>query len=406
MNSASEPDKGAIQAPASTSEPGQGFFAVDPISAECAFQRGMNAGIAYLVLARFSQRDNVITGAGAQAVRKYGGMSQYRSQRAILDLEHTGLLSPVGQAYRRSLTMLSEVAHQGKITDRQAEVIRRVANGTDPIHRSRDPDYAIAMSLVAKGAMFRSAVGRFCLPERILTWLPNCFVDGLDNEYESPLMRLRHLSDPCLGILLVNVYRHTDLAENCGIHWNKYRQKWTRHTVGQQGKFTVYGFTKGQQTVWPIMGKPFLTGERGDDDRDLGADDFFDAWELLDDTGFIETVPHIVESDGAEAMPLFPYGAYGRGTEIEQGLAENLHAIARQMVTDGQYKHACKSVGKDVRLCALPSHYRQVQMIGIARPVFRAHTQNTAAWVANFQKPQPDISAMIMDQQRAHMHSA
>src|SRR4051794_36430469 len=60
-----------------------GFFAIDRRAWAEACAAGMNAAVAYLVLARGTSRDNRTTAWSVQAVEKYTSISRGRAQQAL-----------------------------------------------------------------------------------------------------------------------------------------------------------------------------------------------------------------------------------------------------------------------------------------------------------------------------------
>ena len=69
------------------------FFAVDRRAWARACGLGMNAAVAYLVLARFSGPDQRTTKAGTNAVETYTGISRQRAKAAVAALEQNGLIT-------------------------------------------------------------------------------------------------------------------------------------------------------------------------------------------------------------------------------------------------------------------------------------------------------------------------
>ena len=70
------------------------FFAVDYGAWPAVCGQGLNAAVAYVVLARFSGRDNMHTAASIQAIEKYTGMGRERA-RASVD----ALIAEIGRAH-------------------------------------------------------------------------------------------------------------------------------------------------------------------------------------------------------------------------------------------------------------------------------------------------------------------
>ena len=98
---------------------------------------------------------------------------------------------------------------------------------------------------------------------------------------------------------------------------------------------------------------PFLTGKFAEEDgrrRDTGIQVFWDAWSVLNDTGLVEMVGHLVEADTDDAEIIHPCDG---GDEIEQQLSEAAHRAGNALLTDGQQHWA---VGQSVILVPVRAH--------------------------------------------------
>src|SRR3954465_14652799 len=77
-----------------------GFFAVDRRTWARTCSLGMNAVVAYLVLARGTARDNRTTAWSVQAVEKYTSISRGRAQQALELLAKNGLIEVLREGTR------------------------------------------------------------------------------------------------------------------------------------------------------------------------------------------------------------------------------------------------------------------------------------------------------------------
>ena len=77
-----------------------GFFAVDRRAWARACSAGMNAAVAYLVLARGTGRDNRTTAWSVQAIEKYTSISRGRAQQALELLAKDGLVEVLREGTR------------------------------------------------------------------------------------------------------------------------------------------------------------------------------------------------------------------------------------------------------------------------------------------------------------------
>ncbi|HLM41154.1 MAG TPA: hypothetical protein VK434_16375 [Microvirga sp.] len=77
-----------------------GFFTVDRRTWARACSSGLNAAVAYLVLARGTARDNRATAWSVQAVETYTGISRGRAQQALELLARNGLVGVLREGTR------------------------------------------------------------------------------------------------------------------------------------------------------------------------------------------------------------------------------------------------------------------------------------------------------------------
>ena len=166
------------------------FFAVDQHAWAEVCAKGMNAAVAYLVLACFSGRDNRITAASVQAIEKYTGIARSRA-RAAIDI----LIS--------------------------ARLISQIQGGTKPRY-----DLLPSAEIVEA-------------PDWI--WLPNALVTGAAGEH-SPVERVRQTQDVMTLRLLVDLYHEQNLREDGGISRRITWQRFERVKVGEQAQYVVWGF--------------------------------------------------------------------------------------------------------------------------------------------------------------------
>jgi hypothetical protein len=77
------------------------FFAVGRDEFHRAVALGLNAGVAYVVLARFSERDNRMTKASVKAIETYTSIARGRAQKAVALLEGQRIIRNVETRWRR-----------------------------------------------------------------------------------------------------------------------------------------------------------------------------------------------------------------------------------------------------------------------------------------------------------------
>jgi len=384
------------------------FFAVDRRAWARACGLGMNAAVAYLVLARFSGPDQRTTKAGTNAVETYTGISRQRAKAAVAALEQNGLIT-AAEGITRKIVPAHEVRGcEGyplpKFDDQEDELLVTLMCGETYVPPRGDREWkgwanprTVAGYLVNKG-WAREAGNNHFIPtpydakkaaEPDWTWLPNALVTGADNE-TPPVELVRGTQDVMTLRLLVDLYHAQSLTSDGGIHWRRIRQEFTRAKVGERGPFVVWGFVAGSSMTWPTtpFTAPHMIGRnsKGPDgkERDEGWPLFWDRWGTLTRLGLVEKVGHLIEADTGEAEIIHPY-AIGNGEPIEQEAREQAHAAGRAMVTDGQYEWAKNHFGQAPWLAPVPAHMANVQMVGIARLKYRPRTALTAAWWAETQ---------------------
>ncbi len=150
-----------------------GFFAVDRRSWQKVYPLGMNEGVAYLVQARGTGRDNRTTPWSVESIERYTGISRHRAAAAVKNLLAGGFsrLLRGGTKPKYDLVPFSE------LPDSEA---RPTLSAPDPI------------------------------------WLPNELVTGAAGEIP-PLELVRQTQDPMTLRLLVEMYHAQNLREDGGV---------------------------------------------------------------------------------------------------------------------------------------------------------------------------------------------
>ncbi len=112
--------------------------------------------------------------------------------------------------------------------------------------------------------------------------------------------------------------------------------------------------------------------------QDTGWKVFWAALEVLTSTGLVESVGHLIEADTEDASIIHPYSIEG-GEPGEREIARAAFLAASSMVTPAQLQWV---LDNDLWMVPVRTHIANVQLIGIARLRYRAHTSATAAWLA------------------------
>jgi hypothetical protein len=319
------------------------FFAVDRRTWAMAFDKtGLHGALAYLILARGSLGDMRTTSWSAEAINFRTRLNWRQAKEAIKRLIDAGL-------------------------------VRRDKDGSKPRYYIMPvPEQAQAETP----------------PEWI--WLPNTLIDGVDGE-TSPIELVRQSGRPAALRLLIDLYGAQELAEVGGVHWRQLRRKYSREKLGQQGLHVVWGFRSSGLETWanvPFV-KSHLTGKMVKDGsgnkRDEGLTIFWEALSILELTGLVYFVPHVIEHDqdkGERGALVHPFG-WPNGEQAEKELAVAAHNAGSVMLAD--WKRAeLERKGEIDGMLLLPArqHLVNVQMVGLARLKYRTRSSATAVWVA------------------------
>jgi hypothetical protein len=225
------------------------FFAIDRRSWALACAEGINAAVAYLVLARFSGRDNSTTAASVNALENYTRISRHRSQRAIQALCDRGLVRQVAAGTRPRYTLAPYAAVPNvappAMSPEQLAVYERIRAGEQTLPRDL---VRLRNALMKAGWIERGVGGGFAVRvQRDLLhnpswiWLPNSIVDGAAGEVP-PCELLRQTQDTTVLRLFVDLYYEQHLTEHGGIARNVIWQNWDREKIGERGEHVVWGF--------------------------------------------------------------------------------------------------------------------------------------------------------------------
>jgi hypothetical protein len=366
------------------------FFAVDQRTWAKLPETAMNEAVAYLVLAQGTGGNHKATSWSVNALKTYAGISWERGKAAIENLIGRGFIrcAQTHTATRPRYEIATfgewhrdEAARQPAPDFLERELLEKVQKGEQPAtkpHRKR------ADSLLKRGILVRDTRGLYRLPEpptdgpsENLIWLPNTIVTGTTSGEESPVRRLRSAGDVWALRLFVDLYAAHNLRDDGGITPQAIWQPFDRRLVGQQGAYTVWGFTEKTSNLH--LTGPFaahkLRAQTGKDHP---------VWEsvhLLRRLGLVNFVPHIFENSSPQAEIIHPYGIGGAGEEpIETELGSTADAVARAMCLPSNVETAQED-GCDY-FCPVLHTKPDVQMIGIARLHYRPHTRRTAAWFA------------------------
>jgi len=194
--------------------------------------------------------------------------------------------------------------------------------------------------------------------------------------------------------LLIDLYHAQDLAEHGGLHWRHIRRQYERKRLAQHGPFVVWQFwtAESSHACWPRGSdcplSPHICGERESEERALSSEAFWNRWNLLVGLGLVEEVPHLIEADTDDALPIHAYASAGCGEQIERDLRQAAKRAALAMLPSGL---ALECRGRSVMVAPVPFSAGNVQMVGIARLRYRPRNARTGAWWARLQTEGPRL---------------
>lgn len=311
------------------------IFAVDREAWNKACDLGLNAAVAYLVLARGTGADNRTTSWSAHSVERYTGMSRDKAPLAIKALIDGSLVT------RTKVVGLPRY---------RIEPAYRVAGCTS---FREDADEAFAKS-------FKPA----------WIWLSNHLVQRLKGLGEAPVEALRRRRDLAGLKLLINLYGDQTFAREGGLDWSDtgIRQAYARESIGRFEDRIVYAYKPGK-LIW----NPDGPLER------YGAE-FEPAFKRLIDADLVQMVPHLVDGigDAAEVVHTLADAMKAQHPD-ETGPQDQADRLARHLVP------ADKIVAAEARGFGLfvpaPDHWSPPDVVGIARLTWTADAKLSSEWV-------------------------
>jgi hypothetical protein len=403
------------------------FFAVDRRAWVQVCGLGMNAAIAYLVIARGSGGDNRTSMWSANAIEQRTHISRSRAQAAIAELERAKVIVRDPMSKRDHPRYKIALAHEipgceafppSPLTTEQKRVLDNFDPGWNLVPDPITPEdrkgsklwkiprlREIADELVDLGHLFGGQrKGKVYLYHAFFydaeaavksdwIWLPNSLVDGAADE-TTPIELILQTSSVLTLRLLIELYGTHRLDEDGGIHFRQIRQEYVRHKVGGQGPYVVWGFVPDQVTIISWREVPFIASHFTaallteipydmDKERTIG-EEFWASWDRLRSLGLIEMVPHLVHADSDEGEIVHPMAFGGTGLEVEREVFHAARQAAVAMITPGQHDRAMKQ--GVVALAPVLRHIEGVQMLGIARLRYRPKTNRALAFFAQEEK--------------------
>jgi hypothetical protein len=369
-----------ITLPKARSEKGE-FFMFDRRLFAGACKLGLNAGIAYLLIAR---------GAGCRptarwsvnALEHYTGMGRPRAKAAIAKIIGHGLLNleKSGKRPVYGIPMFDSWI-SARLSDDEKRVLGLFSDGLPTKINRRDE--LIARRLCGLGFLKDHGAGYFSkvdLGESQKIWLPNAIVDGAADEVP-PLALLRQMQDVRRLQLFVALYDVNRLTMDGGVSRELLYETHEVSKVSERGEYTIWGFREASSRIGDVhLSSHFLTGKRNEQGKDTGWPDFWKALRVFENCGLLTFIPHVFDSNGPDAEVVHAYPLNDVGCESwEIAAAKAAHAAGVMCIPASQAEWASQQ-GR--HLLPLPSHLDSVTVIGIARLRYRPKTRMTAAWFA------------------------
>jgi hypothetical protein len=371
------------------------FFRLDRRIWDAVCGLGMNPAVAYLGLAQGSDANNRTTKWSVTSLRKYTGISWERGVPAVRQLVERGLLS-LAKGHTRAMPRYNFPTWQEILSDRAVHtsewdrmVYEEIKTGTQPRAKTK---LSAAENLARLGLVQRSEDGAYrdllladLDPSAEYIWLPNTLVTGTDRGEESPVRRLRSAGYIWTLRLLVDLYHAQNLRDDGGISPRILCEKYERTLVGQQGIFNIWAFKSGQQ--WLKWNGPFAAHQT----RPQAKGEDHPVWENIKQLcrcGLLKFVPHLWESDSAEAEVIHAYGIKGiAGEQLEIEIGEAAHQAGLRMALEAKVTRA--QLGGYSRVAPIKNPLPDAQLIGVARLTYRPHTKRTSEWFAELKENAP-----------------
>ena len=370
------------------SKSAQGFFAIDLGAFRCAATGGLNPAVAYLIMARGTNRDNRITQWSVNSIEQRTNISRPNASKAVKFLLERGIWKRTrGGKHPVYESVPGDQIPDGPFTSEQNVVLGQIRSGAPLL------DIATAKMLVARGLAIElqqtnshrsfeldeSAIAE--LVERKAVWLPNALIDGAADEV-APVELIRETRNLFALQMIIELYAIQFLPHFGGAPHEMLKVQFERKAIGEQGPFTVWGFRPKDTLVdWDIA-KHFMCGfkqERPDGKlRDAGWNEVQRALGLLTELGLVEKVGMLMDGRDANAEIIHPYGVQG-GEAPERDLAAVARKAAKSMLPESHQNWA-EDEGYSNYMVPVRKHIRGVTMIEIFRLKYRPHTKATAAW--------------------------
>ena len=372
------------------------FFGVDLDGVWKACELGMNAAVAYMVLACFSDETNRHTKASVKSVTKYTGISPKYAKQAIaalIDARLVGLMP--GDSTRPNYEIFGAPPappppraygyRKAKLAPAEQAAFESVGKGLVPLNNHAT---AAARRAVKKGWLVENADG-FAVreappppppPDRKMVWLPNALVKGIGGT--SPIERVRQTSNALVLRMLVDLYRLQTLTSDGGIDRDVLYIPFKSECLGSIHEFNVWFFSRANPST---LRGPLIDA--------YSREKVWSYIHPLEKTGLIQWSLQLFDApDGGLLHPLGPIddrdldGANPSDAlviEREIGMAAKKagRALWFELITSGKASRGLSETEElDPLLVPVAAHIAKPTVVGIARLRYRPKVSDTAKW--------------------------
>jgi hypothetical protein len=203
-----------------------------------------------------------------------------------------------------------------------------------------------------------------------LLWLPLSIVEGVAGE-RAPLKLLRKSQNINALRIFVDLYFFHDLAGNGGCEWRPgvgIRMPFHRNKVGSHGAHCLWSFSPQLRDDGHLKIECFR-------DAAFVFPGLFDGFSVLQRAGLIDFVEHLVDSDTGTGEIIHPLPLGSTGEVGERAITRAALAAGRRMAPSWTPELP------DTVIVPVEAIAQNVQLIGIARLLYKPHVKQTKAWL-------------------------
>lgn len=362
------------------------FFAIDYRAWHRACDLGLNAAVAYLLLARGTLKDNRTTSWSVHATEGRTGISRPKAKIAIEKLIADGLIenlnsSPTRPKRRMVPAHLLPPIANPPTSANATKLIDKfpLEASTLTVSEKRALDGLIVAGTIRyDGLQYQRVDLADEKPDWI--WLPNSLVDGAADE-TPPVENLRQVQDVAPLRLLIDLYHVHSLTFSAGVPGTLMWESYGAVEIAHQRELRVWNIWEAEPGACVSEHAPFFLPfcrcAGGDPKKALR--DYWEAVSVLRALKYLSFVCHIFEGDGPEGEVIHPFEPswIADVTEAEG----DLYWKAQSAAIAALPAHLRPKHFEDA-IVPLPAHIRQVSAKGIARLRYRPKTLVTAQWMA------------------------